>query len=367
MVKKISSKNKQKDKINKIITIFKKANEHEKMKSEAKKAEKKNRIRGYRARRFGVFSFWFLFIIMLCVFLVNTVSTNGETNTSEVEFQMNKATSEEAVEFSKDFLQKYFTWIDVGAYDSDAKEKRKALMSRYLPNELVNIVADTTSPIWNSELKKENILLKNIEDVGDNQARITFKINPIFTKTAGAIEEEKKAVEESEIVKLIRKVKFLAIKLYYDEVNESFIVYELPSFTYVEEADNPSNFLSETDGLKKDDSETKEIKSFLETFFDSYINDSKEKLAYLFENPENITGLNQTMEFVKFNNLAVFEGQNESEKVVSTDVTLKEPDTSVPFVATYTLVVKRTEQGYVVKHLENKAYLDQLRNSKDGE
>jgi|GEM_PF-6572773 len=73
------------------------------------------------------------------------------------------------------------------------------------------------------------------------------------------------------------------------------------------------------------------------------------------------------MEFAKFNNLAIFEGHNESEKVVTTDVTLKEPDTGVPFVATYTLVVKRTEQGYVVKHLENKAYVDQLRNSKDGE
>lgn len=363
MAKKLGRKTERNSKIKKFLTVVKKANEQEKFKSQARKAEKKNKPRGYQAKRFGVFSFWFIFILMFVVFLVNTVSSNGKSDVKPVSIEVNQATSAEAIEFSKEFLSKYFTWVNVGNFNSDAKEKRKELMSRYLAKEFVDDAVKTTSQVWNSELKIENILLKNIEDLKDNQAILTFKINPIFVKTDAAIEVEKKEANGKEIVKQVKKTKFIKVKVFFDKQSDKYLVSELPSFTYVDEQPNETIVVPETDELKKDDSENKEIEAFLETFFDSYANDPKEKLSYLFEDPENVSGLNQTMQFVKFEKMVAYKGKTDEEKVVTVDVIFKEPDTNIEFISPYTLIIKHTEQGYLVKYIDNKKYINDLKNS----
>jgi len=362
MAKKLGRKTESNSKIKKFLTVMKKANEQEKIKSQTRKSEKKNKPRGYQAKRLGVFSFWFIFILMFVIFLVNTLSSNGSKSDGEpIAIEVNKATSAEAIEFSKEFLTKYFTWINVGNYNTDAKEKRKELMSRYLLNELVDDAVKTTSQAWNSDLKIDSVLLKNIEDVEANKAVLTFKINPVFVKTEAAIEIEKKETNGNEIIKQVKKPKFVKVKVFYDKKSDKYLVSELPSFTYVEELPSETKIVPETDNLKKDDSENKEIEAFLETFFDSYANDHKEKLSYLFENPEYVSGLNQTMQFVKFERMVAYKGKTDEEKVVTVDVVFEEPDTKIEFISPYTLIIKRTEQGYLVKYIDDKKYINNLK------
>ncbi|MCM3638270.1 conjugal transfer protein [Sporosarcina luteola] len=344
------------------IEIFKRANENEKRKKEIRIREKKSRPKGYRAKKLGAFTFWLLFSFMLLIVFVNVFSSNGLSNavTEGDEAELNKATSAEGIEFAKSFLVTYFNWN----VDNEKRSDRIGRLGRYLPDTLSE-EAVTGGSKWNSTLTRESIVLKDIDNLGDSKALITFQVKVLFQSSADNNQTEDKAKSAPEKVKAD---KYIAVPVFYDEEENRFIVYDLPSFTFVEQEKIDRTIALETDGLKSvTDGSTQNIKAFLDTFFEAFSTDSKDKLTYLVEDPKHQNGLNQTMNFVRLKNTEIFEGKKAEEKVVRTEVILAEPDTGIEFTSSYLLVLAEKEGRYTVLYINNKSYIDELKNKKHEE
>ena len=56
-----------------------------------------------------------------------------------------------------------------------------------------------------------------------------------------------------------------------------------------------------------------------------------------------------------------------SEKIVRTEVVLAEPNTGIEFISTYILVLVEKEMRYTVLFINNKQYIDELKNKKKAE
>jgi len=346
------------------MDIFKKSLENEKRKKEIRKHEKKSKPKGYRAKRLGAITFWMLFLFMLLIVFVNVFSVSGKSNSTNEsdEANTNKAISAEGIEFSKSFISAYFTWNAANEKRSDRIER----LAYYLPEKLSE-QAIASDKKWNSAISRENIVLKEVEDLEDSKARITFQVKVVFEKPS--IQEKKKDDKSAEKpaaeLEKVKTVKYISVPVYYDEDENRYIVYELPSFSYVDENNVDKSLDPETDGLKSvADGSTKNIKAFLETFFEAYANDSKDKLTYIVEDPQHQNGLNQTMDFVRLKSTEIFEGKRANEKVIRTEVVLAEPETGVEFNSTYLLVVEEKEMRYTVLLVNDKKYIDDLKQKK---
>ena len=342
--------------------ILRKSSDNEKRKKEIRKREKKSKPKGYRAKKLGAITFWVLFLFMLLIVLVNVFSSNGQSAANEGEAELtNKATSAEGIEFSKSFLVTYFNWN----IDNEKRSDRIGRLNHYLTEQLSEQAI--TSGEWNSTLTRESIVLKDIDNLGDSKAHITFQVNLLFDSTATTTNkqnEDKSAV----VPERVKTEKYISVPVLYDEDERRFIVYDLPSFTHVEKSKIEKTIDSETDGLKSiSDGSTQNIKAFLDTFFEAYSTDSKDKLTYIVEDPKHQNGLNQTMNFVRLKNTEIFEGKRANEKVVRTEVVLAEPETGIEFTSTYLLVLVEKEGRYTVLFINNKSYIDELKNKKKEE
>ena len=393
MSKLLKKKKKNGGKFEKVKDIAIKMNQQEKMKAEQRKKAKKEKPMGYRSRKAGVVVFWLAFAFMLLFVMVNVGKKDNVTSVSnEPTFQ--KSMSAEAVEFSKGFLSDYFTWTD----DGSDQEKRKGKMAYYATAALAEKMGTVKDGTWDSTLRRDSIILKKSQNLGDNRALLTFQTNITFTKTEAALQKEMQekaptnppaengaanqgqapnvedfgagtldvVLNEQGIVKKITKKKFVSVYLYYDNSTDRFVIYQEPAFTYVEETPNSVSFEPETRKLQSIiGPEADEIKQFLITFFESYANDPKEKLSYFIEDKTYQVGLNQSMEFVEVKDVTVYEGKTDEEKVVEATVIFAEPDTSIPFSSYYTIVIGQKEDRFVVKHINNKRYIDELLKRKD--
>ena len=343
------------------IEIFRKSSENEKRKKEIRIREKKSKPKGYRAKKLGAITFWVLFLFMFLIVLVNVFSSNGQSAANEGKAELtNKATSAEGIEFSKSFLVTYFNWN----IDNEKRSDRIGRLNHYLTEQLSEQAI--TSGEWNSTLTRESIVLKDIDNLGDSKAHITFQVNLLFnSQTTTNKQNDDKAAGAPERVKT---EKYISVPVLYDEDERRFIVYDLPSFTHVEKSKIEKTIDSETDGLKSiSDGSTQNIKAFLDTFFEAYSTDSKDKLTYIVEDPKHQNGLNQTMNFVRLKNTEIFEGKRANEKVVRTEVVLAEPETGIEFTSTYLLVLVEKEGRYTVLFINNKSYIDELKNKKKEE
>lgn len=350
--------------VKKSIDVFKKSSENEKRKKNMRKLEKKSRPKGYRAKKLGAFTFWMLFLFMLLIVFVNVFSSNGNSNASDKadNLQVNKVLAAEGVEFSKGFVAEYFTW-NIGNED---REQRKEKLSYYLPEKLSDL-AIIDDKKWSSTIARENILLKEVEDLGDNRARIIFQVKINFENPKGQEKKENdKATEKEPVVpEKVETVKYISVPIFYDDDESRFAVYELPSFTYLDEQKIGKGIESETEGLKPiKDGSTQNVRAFMETFFEAYANDTKDKLTYIVEDPKHQNGLNKTMSFVSLKNTEIFEGKKANEKIVRTEVVLAEPKTGIEFTSTYILVLAEKEMRYTVVFVNNKQYIDELKDKK---
>ncbi|PIC69035.1 hypothetical protein CSV77_15820 [Sporosarcina sp. P16b] len=363
MRKKLGKSNGKKDGIvKKSMDVLKKSSENEKRKKDMRKLEKKSKPKGYRAKKLGAFTFWMLFLFMLFIVFVNVFSASGGSNAGNEadNLQVNKALAAEGVEFSKGFVAEYFTWNN----GNEDRAQRKMKLSYYLPEKLSEL-ATTGDKKWSSKILRENIHLKEVEDLGDNRARVIFQVKIHFENPTG---KEKKENDEAVVPEKIETVKYISVPILYDVEESRFAVYELPSFTYMSEESVEKSVESETEGLKPiNDGSMQNIRAFLETFFEAYANDAKDKLTYIVEDPKHQNGLNKTMDFVSLKNTEIFEGKKVSEKIVRTEVVLAEPNTGIEFISTYILVLAEKEMRYTVLFINNKQYIDELKDKKKAE
>ena len=343
------------------IEIFKKSSENEKRKKEIRIREKKSKPKGYQAKRLGAITFWVLFLFMLLIVFVNVFSSDEISSvTDDSTVRRNKATSPESIEFAKSFVVTYFNWNT----ENEKRSERIGRLGIYLPENLSE-KAMIVPKKWNSMTTRQNIVLMDVEDLGHEKARITFRANVIFENTVPPKEIEEEATPKPEKVKTM---KYISVPVFYDEDDNRFIVYELPSFSYVDEQEAGKSIDPETDGLKTASSVSNQnINAFLETFFEAYANDPKDKLTYIVADPKHQNGLSQTMDFVRLKNTEIFEGKSVNETIVQTEVVLADPDTGIEFATSYVLVLLEKDKRYTVLHINNKKYIDELKNKQKEE
>lgn len=352
-----------------IKRVFKKKSDEEVEKRNEKKAIKRNKPKGMTAKRIGMITFWLLFSFMFFVVAINFVggSSSGIEN-DRIESRNDLFTSE-GVEFTKDFVKDYFTW----STDKHAKDIREYKLEPYFISSFDKLDELVFDRDWSSVAKKEDITLKDIHFINEQEARYTFHVKFRMEKPTDKkdtkIDYDKLSFEEilerenEVIVKNGKKIKqaekYIDIPVYLSEKNE-FAVSDVPAFTYFEieqVEDERENVLDALETVK-DSFVEDNVVAFLETFYESYTKDSKDKLNYILEDEKHVYGLNETMEFQEIKSVEVYEvDENHNSFVAETYVTLVEPDTDLEFINKHVMVIERKDNRFIVTSLNDEKYL----------
>lgn len=344
----------------KIFTVIKKANEHEKMKSQEKKKSKKKLPKGYVSRKLGIYAFWTLFVIgFLFVFVNASASNNNEVAPEDKLYAENEAVAVEMVDFGESFLKKYFNLQGVDETKKGTiEEKRSESLKPFVTSNILQQVAKIYTIGWDISLQDKNITLNKFQQINKDTYLLTYEVLLNFKQNEAYKQSEKNSI----VPKTYDSKKYVTLKVKYLEELEQYIIYELPNFDYVNKSSVQVSAVNEVEGLSKViNTETqKEISEFLNTFFDAYTKDSNEKLAYLLTGDQPINSLNNSMTFVEFKKFEVYEGADEKEFVAFVDVLMEEPVSKVQFLTSYTLIISKKEGSYLVKSLNDKQYLEVL-------
>lgn len=356
-----------------VARVIKKTSDHEKKKSDEKKKLKQSRPKGMMARRAGMFTFWILFSFMFIVTMANVFGGGDVTYDEALNRERNKLLDGEGVEFARSFVHDYFNW-DIGKHGEDDLRMR---VSPYLMEDLNELAGIQYDDKWMSQVDKRNIELKDVQEIDKNKARFVFKVKLTMksptTEKDTVFDEEKLSFEEvvqakNEVYvkdgfKVKDMVKYISVPVYYDEETDTFAVFDLPSFTYVDEKGTKEPFTTRISELQviSDAYIENNINSFLTTFFASYSKDSKDKLSYILEDERHVNGLQGTMEFSKINESKIYEiDENHNRFLVDVTVEMVEPTTKYKFDNKYLVVIKRKDQRYVVESLNDEKYVYEL-------
>lgn len=303
------------------------------------KKQKQNpqRPRGYMARKTGAAAFWVLFGFMFLTVTVTLFSKSDESKTPEaiaMEEVENLSVKPEAIQFAQSFTAHYFNWGSGEEKKKAREEKLNYFLAEGLdPQAGLNMKKVT----WNSAHKRST--LKKVEDLGNNKSLVTFY-------TTAELSREVDGEDQPETKTLS---KYFVVPVVYD--GTSYGVYELPKFTHIDEQTTVK--ADKQTGLQKTASspETSKVRTFLETFFTSYTEDSTDKLAYILEDGSRITGLNKSMTFVKVASADIYEGQNTGEYIVQSEVVMQDPESDMQFHTDYELAVKKDGERFIVSSI----------------
>lgn len=300
------------------------------------KKEKRSRPRGYGARKAGVSLFWLLFGFMfltVAVTLFSEEENDSAPKATAVETGENPSVKPEAVEFAESFTSHYFNW---GSSEEKQKE-REANLQPFLAKGLDPQAGLSTEKVtWNSTY--ENAKVKKVDDLGENKALITFQVQAELSRGS---EEER----ETEALS-----KYFVVPVKYD--GQSYGIYELPKFTNMNEKTTVEAEKEEKLNKAASSPDTTAVKTFLTTFFKSYAEDAPEQLAYLVEEGREISGLNDSMTFVKVGSADIYE--SEDGYIVQSQVTLEDPLSKMQFHTDYELSVQKEGERFVVSSINEK-------------
>lgn len=326
----------------KLYLNFKKWQEIEDEKRQLKEERKNNysiRPKGYIQRKIGVFSFWVLFGFMFLVVMVTIFSKNTEKSAADevIQIEINQATSPEAIEFAKSFLNDYFTWTAT----NDFREKRKELMVKYVAEKMRGHKAfEIPNMDWNSRFI--NAELKQIEEKGSNLAYLTFLVTYEYEETNH--EEDKKPK-----IKTIQK--YIAVPIAYD--GYSFGIYELPKITFVFEEETTVKDVKFKRLEHADTQIINKIRDFLPTFFKTYAEDGKAQLNFMITKESVTDGLNGSMLFDGIENSNVFIGEKDNEFIVFAEIRLIDPLTDTVFYINHQLELVQQDDKFLVSGMDN--------------
>ncbi|HEO2443905.1 TPA: conjugal transfer protein [Streptococcus agalactiae] len=320
-------------------------------KAKAKKKEKVHRPKGIVARKFGVAVFWALFVFMLLVVFTTVFSGNGaaDAESSKHVEKENKATSQEAVQYAKNFTATYFTWKQ----GDEGLSKRREVLSNYLAKGLDEDGGLSTADLnYGSEFNNAEVV--DVKSDGDNRAYITLKVDAAFSRTWQ--EEETKKVkkgkkEKEEKVKVDKSEdkpfsKYFVVPVAYQ--NNTFGVYDLPKYTNIKT--KTAVKVSEPENLKEYTGQSEKVKEFVNTFFKSFTEDSADKLDYMLAEGTDIQGLEGAMIFEDVSETQI-KSDNSGDIIVFAKVNLRDKDTNVKFATTYQLTIERSNGRFFVKSL----------------
>lgn len=251
----------------------------------------------------------------------------------------NPATSQAAVQFASDFLSSYFTW---GTGDQD-KQNRQDQLSTYLANGL-DPEAGLNMDSINNKASFKSAEIKNIEDVGQNKAKLTFLVTYEVTTIPEKPADPKAPAPPASTPK--QSTKAIVVPVQYD--GQTYGIYQLPSFTtlpakttLVANADLKMTQVTDSNSVQ-------DINNFLNTFFQSYSQDKKEQLSYILLDTKYQNGLQKSMSFIRVNDSKIYQGKSKNQYIVYCDVQMEDPVSKSQFITTYLLTVEKQGGNYVV-------------------
>lgn len=326
-----------------------------KTKDKKEKAEKAYRPPGYIARKAGAGVFWIIFIGMfLFLFVLVTVNTSSKARQGQdiVEQTENPSVKPEAIQFAENFTKQYFTW-EKG--DQASKDREERLQSYLVKGIDKQAGLDLDSTEYGSQFNKAEVY--KVQDVGDNKAYITFKVDATFIKTwQEEVEKKKKdGKKEKKVKEKVNKSeekpfsKYFVVPVMYD--NQRYAVFELPQFTQIE--NNGQLEVEKTEKLQSvsDSKLEKNIQEFLGTFFSSYASDPKDKLFYILEDKSVSNGLNGALNYVEVESADVYKGADKGQYRAFANVVFEDPDTKTKFTSEYDLLIEQRGNRFVVTKL----------------
>lgn len=334
------------------------------------KREKVKKPKSYTLRKLGAICFWLLFSFMFLVVFINVFSSSeASVNESEEQVGINLTTQPEAIQFAKDFSREFFTW---NIEDFDDRDER---LAKYLAkglNEKAGLMTNETE--WNSIFK--GVTLKQVKEISENKAHIILLVHSEMNREV----EKEVEVEKKDKKGKKKKAKETKVETEKKSIQKYFVVpvmnngstlgvYNLPYFTNLEENTDLDVGVNEmTKGLKdiNDSKESTNIKNFLDTFFVSYSEDSKDKLAYIL-NDENVTGFNGSMNFIEVKDANIFKGTHDDEYIVHAEVVFEEPELKTQFQSNYYLIVIKENNRYMVDEMNAEAQIEELTGENDNE
>ncbi|MER1987468.1 MAG: conjugal transfer protein [Solibacillus sp.] len=318
-----------------LLKGVKRLSDDEKQKAEHRKLERKGKKlndftpKGYRARRYGVYAFWSVFIGMF-LFLGLLLLSNGSDDTDKKEdILYDKVASQEATVFAQNFIRAYFQWERT---DEGIVARQQALAPYLVKGLDVNAGLVTKGIHWNSTYISSQI--RDVAIIEPGIGQITFQVK---SKLSNGTEE--KVLEQ-----------FMVVPIAYD--GESFGVYELPKYTDIA---NQTTVKAVTDKRLKTAStdDSNEVKVFVETFFKTYVEGEYEQLRYLLVKDSDITGLNAKYTFKEVNEIEVLQGEAENSFIANVNIAIVNPTTMLETINSYQLAIKKSEDKFVVKAIDD--------------
>lgn len=277
-------------------------------------------------RQFGVYALWGLLILSLLMGF-NGARNNGPAQAlaTPKEEPENAAATMAAGEFAKAFALDYFTWEP----NAEGWEDRAA---RLAPDLAQGMDAQagllTSGQKWSSAATDAKVI--NIEENGPSSALITVAVNQTLSTAEKAQDKQH----------------YLTVPVTY---KNGLGVNGLPSFAAAPQQLNEQGPTLE--GTPVEAKVENNLKNFLPTFFNSYVSDSADKLAYFLESDEGIKGLEGSLTFVEAQNTQIVQGQNANEFEVLTQAVLQDPKTGTGYTTAYRLTIKQDKTRYLVTKL----------------
>lgn len=330
----------------------------EKQKEKKLQREKNiNMPKVYYYRKAGMIVFWggFLLALLTSLLLLFTLLGGGDKKKEKVDLPApNQSTMQPAIEYAKEFVQEYYT------YDSkEDEEKRAKVIKPYFVKELREETGIELDPNKDIVSKVKQVDLKKVEEAGKNKGYITFKVETEITNTVEKeVEEKKKVGKKTKTVKTFKKepkttdsTRYITVPVIND--NGKYAVYEFPKFTHITERSNVSY-----KGTKKAyafGEEDGDIKSFLETFFETYASDSNDKIKFMLDKGVKVETLKDSMKYKEIYEMDVYKDNPESSvRKVVVDVKFKD-DVDVNYISRYHIDLVKRDGRYIVKNFdENK-------------
>ncbi|MFI8658025.1 conjugal transfer protein [Priestia megaterium] len=335
MKKKLTKEEKRaqrKERVNHRKMVFSKfANKNKKPKVEKPKS--------YKARKTGVALAWVAIAAPTIFVAANFGGTSSDATEAKrpvVQMKENPATSQAAVQFAKDFTEKYFFWKT----GDDGRGLREKDLSVYLAEGLDPFAGlDMDNLKSNSMLKDAKI--RNIEEQGKNKAKITLLATYEVTTEGKPAGDDKKPEQQKKTA-----TKAIVVPIKY--TGTTYGVYELPTFTGTSQKTNLKVDLNNTLEKSSNTFIVQKIQNFLETFFKSYSEDSKDQLSYILDDKKHQEGLQKSLKFTEVENVEVYKGTKKGEYIVDCLVHFQDPDSQSNITTKYRLTVEKQDTRYIV-------------------
>lgn len=322
------------------------------------KRDKENRLKnktqkpnGYWARIAGVIAFWLLMAFILLITLSSVMNESDNTVATEKE-ETNQATLQPSIQFGENFLEEYLTLST--AEDSESRKQR---LDPYVVEGLnlsENISLNEESEDQQRNMKVVDINLNSIKETGDNTALITYEVitDTEIKEAASDKKDEKKDDEKPAPPQGGENKKSFLIGVPIVNEENKHAVYSDAKISG--EFDDKKISFNDNEKYMTFNGDEDAVKNFINTFFETYVEESSDKLLYMTTQDIEIASLEGKFSFVDVEEVKLGVRDNQSENPdIHAQVRVNMTDgLGINYSNLYQLVITRSDERYQVVSFE---------------